>query len=95
MTKSSRRNQKSSLISGKPTQVERDPKAATGSRGTTSDGGAAAPCQQEKAQQQQQQQISKTTQQERRQQPEEEPKQTPPKRPLQLEDNQQTKQQPL
>jgi hypothetical protein len=44
---------------------------------------------------QQQQQISKTTQQEHRQQPEEEPRQTLPKQQLQLEDNQQTKQQPL
>jgi hypothetical protein len=56
-----------------------NPKAAKGSRGTTSDGGVAAQCQLEKAQQQQQQQISKTTQQEHRQQPEEEPRQTPPK----------------
>jgi hypothetical protein len=79
-----------------PTMRHPNPEAAAGSRGTTSNGGAAAQCQQEKAQQQQQQQqISKTTQQERRQQPEEEPRQTPPKQQLQLEDNQQTKQQPL
>jgi hypothetical protein len=71
-----------------------NPEAATSSRGTTSNGGAATHYQQEKTQQQQQQ-ISKTTQQERRQQPEEEPRQTPPKQQLQLEDNQQTKQQPL
>jgi hypothetical protein len=67
--------------------------AATGSRGTTSDAGATAQCQQEKAQQQQQ--ISKTMQQERLQQPEEEPRKTSPKQQLQLEDNQQTKQQPV
>jgi hypothetical protein len=75
--------------------MTRNPKteAATGSKGTTSDGGAAAQCQQEKAQQQQQ--ISKTTQEECRQQPEEEPRQTASKEQLQLEDNQQTKQQPL
>jgi hypothetical protein len=72
-----------------------NPKPATGSRGTTSDGGAATQCQQEKAQQQQQQQISKTMQQEHQQQPEEEPRQTPPKQELQLEDNQQMKQQPF
>jgi hypothetical protein len=71
-----------------------NPETATSSKGTTSDGGVAAQCQQEKAQQQQQQ-ISKTTQQERRQQPEEEPSQTPPKQQLQLEDNQQTKHQPV
>jgi hypothetical protein len=71
-----------------------NPKAAIGSRDTTSNGGAAAQGQQEKAQQQQQQ-ICKTAQQECRQQPEEEPRQTPPKQQLQLEDNQQTKQQPL
>jgi hypothetical protein len=70
-----------------------NPEAATGSRGTTSDGGVAAQCQQEKAQQQQQ--INKTMQQVRRQQPEEEPGQTPPKQQLQLENNQQIKQQPL
>jgi hypothetical protein len=54
-----------------------NPKAATGSRGTTLDGGTASQFQQEKAQQQQR--ISKTTQQERRQQPGE-PKQTLPKK---------------
>jgi hypothetical protein len=63
-----------------PMKRHRNPEAATGSRGTTSDGGAAPQCQQEKAQQQQrQQQISKTTQQECRKQLEEEPMQTPPK----------------
>jgi hypothetical protein len=57
-----------------------NPKAATGSKGTTSDRGTATQCQQEKAQQQQQQ-ISKTTQQKRRQQPEE-PRKTPPTQQL-------------